>query len=85
MLKYYLENKEESWGHKFKQAVMLGPQIDEDNITLVNVSLYEALVHFASITWKIAFATVPPNHIWSGKLSFMIALTYIGICTAIVE
>lgn len=34
--------------------------------------------------WKFIFATVPPPKIWGGKLCFMIALTYIGLVTAIV-
>jgi solute carrier family 8 (sodium/calcium exchanger) len=85
LLEYYLAQKEENWGTQFKKAVMLGPQIDEDNMIIDDVSLYEAIIHFVSITWKILFATVPPNSIWQGKLSFAVALSYIGICTAVVE
>jgi solute carrier family 8 (sodium/calcium exchanger) len=48
------------------------------------VSGGEAFIHFASMFWKILFATVPPPNIWGGKLCFVIALTYIGVVTAVV-
>jgi len=63
---------------------MLGPQINEENNIVENVSGYEAFIHFTSIFWKILFATVPPSRIMGGKLSFVIALMYIGIVTAVV-
>ena len=44
----------------------------------------EDFIHFASMFWKVVFATVPPPSIWGGKLCFIIALTYIGLVTAIV-
>jgi solute carrier family 8 (sodium/calcium exchanger) len=64
---------------------MLGPQIDEDNLIINDVSLAEAIVHFISITWKVLFALVPPPNYWNGKAAFVVALMFIGLCTAVVE
>jgi len=64
---------------------MLGPQIDEDNLIINDVTLSEALIHFVSITWKVIFAFVPPPKYWNGKAAFTVALIMIGVCTAVVE
>ena len=85
ILEFYLSQKEETWSGQFKKAVMLGPQIDEDNLILNDVSLGEALIHFVGITWKVAFACVPPPSMFNGKAAFLVALMFIGMCTAIVE
>ena len=37
-----------------------------------------------AITWKLAFATVPPAGMWGGGPCFVISLTYIGVVTYIV-
>ena len=63
---------------------MLGPQIDEDNLILEDVSFSDAIYHFITITWNVLFATVPPVSIWGGKAAFFISLCYIGIVTAAV-
>jgi len=79
-----LSQKEITYSGQFKNAVMLGPQIDEDNLILEQVSGYDAFCHFCAIFWKVLFATVPPPTIWGGKLCFIVALSYIGIVTAVV-
>jgi len=48
------------------------------------VSLYEALVHFACIGWKVLFACIPPGDKAGGWASFFVALFFIGAITAIV-
>jgi solute carrier family 8 (sodium/calcium exchanger) len=63
---------------------MLGPQIDEENIIVEEVSLFEALTHFASIGWKYVFAIVPPPRYMNGYPCFVCALAMIGVVTAIV-
>jgi len=85
LLEYYLAQKETTWSSQFKKAVMLGPQIDEDNLMIEDVSAGEAALHFLGMSWKLLFALVPPTNIWNGKLSFIVALSFIGFCTAIVE
>ena len=35
-----------TWGQQFKNAVLLGPVIDEDDLELTEVDWYEAYCHF---------------------------------------
>ena len=84
LIEYYLSQQEPTWKQQFKNAVMLGPSIDEDNLILEDVSLSEAMSHFCAIGWKTLFATIPPPNYWGGKACFVIALAYIGLVTALV-
>jgi solute carrier family 8 (sodium/calcium exchanger) len=63
---------------------MLGPQFDEDNMVLEDVSLFEALNHFSTIFWKILFAIVPPINMCNGKPAFVVSLAFIGLVTGVV-
>ena len=63
---------------------MLGPQIDEDNIITLKVSLGDALFHFGLIGWKLLFAIVPPVKWGGGFPAFIVALGMIGIITGVV-
>ena len=84
MMEYFMATREANWGQQFKNAVLLGPSIDEDNLIVDHVTLYEGLSHFASMFWKVLFALVPPAQMGNGVPAFFIALTFIGIITAIV-
>jgi len=53
-------------------------------MVLEDVSLSEALIHFASIGWKFFFAIVPPPDYWEGKGCFIMSLVMIGLVTAVV-
>lgn len=64
-------------------AVSLGPSIDEEG-NIDPVTPGEALFHFFSIGWKVFFAMVPPRKYCGGWLAFIVALTFIGLVTAIV-
>lgn len=85
LLQYFLQVREPTWGQQFKNAVMLGPQLDQDNLIIDGVSLGEALLHFATIGWKFVFSIVPPVKLYGGGPAFGIALCFIGLMTAIVE
>lgn len=85
LLDYFLQVREPTWGQQFKNAVMLGPQLDGDNLIIDNVTLGEALFHFATIGWKFIFAIVPPPKWHGGYPAFGIALCFIGAMTAVVE
>ena len=41
-------------------------------------------MHFASVTWKVLFACVPPVKIWGGYAAFYVALIMIGLVTLVV-
>ena len=84
LIEYFLNNQNPSWSQQFKNAVMLGPQIDEDNMVLEDITLVEGLSHFAAIGWKVFFSLVPPAHYYGGYPCFVLALAMIGAVTAIV-
>lgn len=42
------------------------------------------MFHFATIGWKVIFATIPPSHYGKGSVAFCVALTYIGLVTMFV-
>ena len=63
---------------------MLCPKVDEDDLIVSEVSLYEALCHFSTIGWKILFALIPPTEWGGGWPAFGVALCFIGGITAIV-
>lgn len=84
LISLYLAMKEPSWGQQFKNAVILGPIIDEEEHEITEVDLYEALCHFMMIGWKVAFATVPPASYYGGGPCFVVSLIYIGVVTFIV-
>lgn len=63
---------------------MLGPTLDEEDMLVQEIDLYEALYHFAAIGWKVFFATIPPAGVWNGAASFLVSLAYIGAVTFVV-
>lgn len=84
LIEFYLAMQEPTWMQQFKNAVLLGPVIDEEDNELQEVDGWEAWCHFLQIGWKVAFATVPPASYGGGAPCFFISLTMIGIVTFIV-
>lgn len=83
-VRLFLEQQEITWGQQFLNAVTCGPSITQDDIEVDEVTMSEGLFHFATIGWKVLFATIPPAHWAKGWPCFFIALAYIGIVTMIV-
>lgn len=79
-----MSQREVTWASQFKNAVQLGPQIDEDNMILEDVTAWEAFSHFLSIGWKFAFAIVPPPNYYGGAACFVVSLSMIGLVTMVV-
>lgn len=84
LISMYLAMQEPTWSMQFKNAVMLGPIVDEEEHEITDVDLYEALCHFLQIGWKLAFATVPPPGMYGGAPCFVVSLAYIGVVTFVV-
>ena len=84
LIEFYMSQQDPTWAQQFKNAVMLGPQFDEDNLILEEVDAWEAFCHFTSIGWKVFLAIIPPTSIWGGKACFFSALAMIGVITGIV-
>lgn len=58
--------------------------MDENDLIQNEISLYDAIMQFLQIGWKVIFATIPPATMCGGGPAFFIALTYIGVITFIV-
>lgn len=84
MIQYFVAQKTPTWGSQFKQAVMLCPKVDEDDLIVSEVTFSEAMTHFAIIGWNILFAMIPPLEWGGGWPAFFVALSFIGAITAIV-
>lgn len=83
MLEYYVANKEPTWFEQFKLAVMVGPQIDEDE-HIIEVTAFECLMHFFAVPWKVLFAFIPPRYLLSGWPAFIVSLGFIGLVSVVV-
>ena len=84
LIEFFLNQRDPTWTQQFKNAVMLGPTLDEDDMMLQDIDLYEALYHFVAIGWKVFFAIIPPASVWNGAASFIISLALIGVVTFVV-
>ena len=83
LVKYFMSQGEPNYCEQFKNAITLGPSIDEDG-NIDEVTPGEAIFHFFTIGWKVFFALIPPRNLLGGWLAFVIALVFIGLVTAIV-
>lgn len=83
LLKKIQDQEEITWRQQFINATLLHPTKNEEG-NIEEVSGGAALMHFLCIGWKFIFAACPPAHIWGGWACFLVALTFIGIITAIV-
>lgn len=84
-IEFFCKTKNPTWGSQFIQATMLSPTLDEDNLIVDEPTLFDALMHFAQIGWKLVFAIIPPCDWGGGKPAFIVALIFIGLITAIVS
>ncbi|VDM47119.1 unnamed protein product [Toxocara canis] len=67
-----------SWKQQFKEAVEI------ENGEEGKPSPKEVLLHFLVLPWKVMFATIPPTDYLKGWLCFFVAITMIGVLTAII-
>jgi len=79
-----MQLKEPSWSQQFINAVVLGPSMDEDDMIVTEVDMWDAFCHFCCIFWKVLFAIIPPSSYWGGIPSFFVALSMIGVVTYVV-
>lgn len=62
----------------------MGGEVDEDGEE-EDPGLFDLIMHFISLFWKVLFSLVPPRFFCSGYPAFVVSLIFIGILTAIVE
>lgn len=84
MINYFVAQKEPTFASQFRNACMLCPSVDEDDLIVSEVTPEEAFMHFATMGWKILFAAIPPVENKGGWPAFFVALLFIGGITAIV-
>ena len=70
-----------SWREQFKEAITVstGDEDDED----AQPSYGDYVMHYITLFWKILFAFVPPTDMNGGWACFTVAISMIGILTAI--
>jgi len=42
------------------------------------------IMHFLTLPWKLIFAFIPPTALFTGYLTFVISIAFIGLCTAVI-
>jgi len=78
-----------SWKEQFIEAfsVSAGDEDEEEGDGEGEEALPSCMdytMHFLTIVWKVAFATVPPCEYWNGWACFVVSICQVGLCTAIV-
>jgi len=77
-----------SWLEQFSDAFTV--QADEDDEEEGEEgeekmpSCGDYIMHFLTLPWKLVFAFIPPTAIYNGYPTFVIAIIFIGGCTAII-
>ncbi len=66
------------------KATMLHPSKNDDG-SIEDISCMDAILHFFSIGWAVLFAFCPPAHWAGGFPCFIVALTFIGLLTALMS
>lgn len=84
LIEYYLAQKDVTWTSQFRTALTLGPKINDEDLVVEEVSLYDAINQFLAIFWLFLFASVPPPSYADGKWCFFISLSYIGMVTLVI-
>merc|ERR1712147_273138 len=77
-----------SWLEQFSDAFTV--QADEDDEEEGEEgeekmpSCGDYIMHFLTLPWKLVFAFIPPTGIYNGYPTFVIAIFFIGSCTAVI-
>eukprot|EP00794_Sanderia_malayensis_P019950 gene19950-21904_t len=70
-----------SWREQFSEAITVSTGDDDDEDA--QPSYCDYVMHYITLFWKILFAFVPPTDIRGGWACFVVAISMIGILTAI--
>lgn len=72
-----------SWGEQFHDALSVYQEEDADGIPQPPATA-DCVMHFLTFFWKVVFATCPPTDIAGGWATFVVAVVFIGVLTAVV-
>eukprot|EP01065_Artemidia_motanka_P003653 TRINITY_DN11737_c0_g1_i1.p1 TRINITY_DN11737_c0_g1~~TRINITY_DN11737_c0_g1_i1.p1 ORF type:complete len:873 (+),score=250.18 TRINITY_DN11737_c0_g1_i1:88-2706(+) len=67
-----------SWAQRFKDALTIAAEDGEE------LTSSDYVMHFLTMFWKLVFSVVPPTGYCNGWLTFLVALFFIGLVTAVV-
>ncbi|CAM9547482.1 unnamed protein product [Chrysoparadoxa australica] len=73
-----------SWRQQFEEAWQVSGEEGEDGGENDAPGAADYVMHVISLPWKLLFALIPPTDIWDGKVTFVVALIFIGGVTAII-
>merc|ERR1711936_913461 len=77
-----------SWLEQFSDAFTVQADDDEEEEGEEGEekmpSCGDYIMHFLTLPWKLIFAFIPPTAIYSGYPTFVIAIFFIGACTAVI-
>ena len=77
------QGEQSAWSAQFIEAIELEGNVNELGET-VPPTPFQACMHFVTIFWKLLFATIPPTDMCGGWATFGVALSFIGVVTAVV-
>merc|ERR1712106_796610 len=76
-----------SWLDQFSEAFTVQADDDEEEGEEGEEkmpSCGDYIMHFLTLPWKLVFAFIPPTAIYQGYPTFVIAIGFIGLCTAVI-
>merc|ERR1712128_171960 len=73
-----------SWLEQFTDALTVQVDEDDEGAEEKVPSMSDYIMHFLTLPWKLFFAVIPPTSIYSGYPTFVIAIIFIGLCTAVI-
>lgn len=77
-----------NWASQFKDAIWVGGEQNPDDLEegeeFEKPGVYAWVMHIITIFWKVLFAFIPPVDYCGGWLSFIVALSFIGVVTAFI-
>merc|ERR1711931_361863 len=79
-----------SWLDQFSEAFTVQADDDEEegeedeDAEEKAPSMSDYIMHFLTLPWKLIFAFIPPTGIYDGYPTFIIAILFIGLCTAVI-
>nr|QTE04368.1 Na+/Ca2+ exchanger 1 [Tridacna squamosa] len=73
-----LRTQRNTWAKQFEQAMNV------NGGDLESATAFDYVMHFLTFGWKLIFALIPPPTIFNGWLCFVVAISMIGVLTAII-
>merc|ERR1712128_175835 len=77
-----------SWLEQFSDAFTVQDEDEEgeegEEAEEKMPSCGDYIMHFLTLPWKLIFAFIPPTAIYQGYPTFVIAIGFIGLCTAVI-